>query len=68
METNPSTALAYLDLSSTGITVLGLKDLVQGVAKLPGLQMLCLSGNNLAQEGMYNFQLPHLRIPACAGL
>lgn len=51
MEGNDICALTYLDLSSTGITVVGLKDLVQGAAKLPGLHTLCLSDNNLATEG-----------------
>lgn len=53
MEGNPGCALLSLDLSATGITVVGLKSLVDGASKLPGLHTVCLSDNNLAQEGAW---------------
>lgn len=51
VEANVGCALTSLDLSATGITVVGLSNLVQGVSNLPGLHTVCLGENNLGQEG-----------------
>ncbi len=51
VEGNLGCALTSLDLSATGITVVGLSNLAQGVSRLPGLHTVCLNDNNLAQEG-----------------
>ncbi|CAN0057694.1 unnamed protein product, partial [Laminaria digitata] len=50
VEGNLGCALTSLDLSATGITVVGLSNLVQGVSTLPSLHTVCLNDNNLAQE------------------
>ncbi|CAN0539812.1 unnamed protein product, partial [Ectocarpus sp. 8 AP-2014] len=51
LEGNLGCVLASVDLSATGITVVGLSNLVQGVSRLPNLHTVCLNDNNLAQEG-----------------
>lgn len=51
VEGNLGCALTSVDLSATGITVVGLSNLVQGVSRLPNLHTVCLNDNNLAQEG-----------------
>lgn len=51
VEGNLGCALTSIDLSATGITVVGLSNLVQGVSRLPNLHTVCLNDNNLAQEG-----------------
>lgn len=53
VEGNLGCSLTYIDLSATGITVVGLSNLVQGVSGLPGLHTVCLNDNNLAQEGRF---------------
>eukprot|EP00903_Cladosiphon_okamuranus_P010674 g10091.t1 len=50
VEGNLGCALTSVDLSATGITVVGLSNLVQGVSRLPNLHTVCLNDNNLAQE------------------
>ncbi|CAM9552733.1 unnamed protein product [Ectocarpus sp. 4 AP-2014] len=50
LEGNLGCVLASVDLSATGITVVGLSNLVQGVSRLPNLHTVCLNDNNLAQE------------------
>lgn len=53
VEGNLGCALTILDLAAIGMTVMGLSNLVQGISQLPALHTLCLSDNNLAQEGTY---------------
>ncbi|CAM9154687.1 unnamed protein product [Ectocarpus sp. 6 AP-2014] len=50
LEGNLGCVLSSVDLSATGITVVGLSNLVQGVSRLPNLHTICLNDNNLAQE------------------